>query len=139
MGVRDCWVGCVCRTQAAACRGDGSAGDDDSAAGDLHFPAAVTRGRLTIAVATDGVSPLVSRRIRERVEAEYGEEYDGLLDVLAAARVEARSRIATQRGRRRFYEDVLASDVLDLLRSGKREEARDRVAEMLDTCAGGQA
>lgn len=109
---------------------------DDAARSDLHFPAVARRGRLTIAVATDGVSPLVSRRIRDSVAADYGDEFAALLDVLADARGEARARIATQPDRHRFYEAVLASDVRDLLSTGRSDEARARVAELLDTHAG---
>ena len=90
---------------------------DNAALGDLHFPAAITRGRLTIAVATDGVSPLVSRRIRERVDAEYGDEFAGLLDLLAEARDEARDRIAAWPVRAAFTNpgalDGLLRDVMD--------------------------
>ncbi|MBT3268102.1 hypothetical protein HN371_13150 [Candidatus Poribacteria bacterium] len=128
-------------TNAAIARAARAAGAwvnvvDNAALGDLHFPAAITRGRLTIAVATDGVSPLVSRRIRERVDAEYGDEFAGLLDLLAEARDEARDRIATQPGRRRFYEDVLASDACDSLRAGRSQDARARVSQLLADHAG---
>ncbi|MEO2003223.1 MAG: NAD(P)-dependent oxidoreductase [Candidatus Poribacteria bacterium] len=109
---------------------------DDSGRSSLHFPAAVTRGRLTIAVATEGVSPAVSRRIRERVEHDYGEEFAELLELLAAVRPDARSRIATQPGRRRFYEGVLGSEALSLLRDGRSEDARSCVSDLLDAHAG---
>ncbi|MAF11557.1 siroheme synthase [Candidatus Poribacteria bacterium] len=133
-----------CETNAAIADAARAAGAwvnvaDDASLGDLHFPAATTRGRLTIAVATDGVSPLVSRRIRERVETEYGDEFAGLLDLLADAREEARDRIDTQPARRRFYEDVLNSDARDSLRAGRPNDARARVSEILADHAGRQA
>ncbi|MEW6113527.1 MAG: bifunctional precorrin-2 dehydrogenase/sirohydrochlorin ferrochelatase [Thermodesulfobacteriota bacterium] len=49
-------------------------------------PAVVSRGDLTIAVSTSGASPALARRIRERLEAEFGAEYEVLTRMLAGVR-----------------------------------------------------
>lgn len=49
-------------------------------------PAVVNRGDLTIAVSTSGASPALARRIRERLEAEFGAEYEVLTKILAGVR-----------------------------------------------------
>ncbi len=112
---------------------------DDASRGDLHFPATARRGRLTVAVSTDGVSPLVSRRVREGILEAYGDEFSELLDLLADARDDARARLTTQPARRRFYEAVLDSDVRDTLKSGRSRAAREQVADLLEQHAGWQA
>ncbi|MEW6531469.1 MAG: bifunctional precorrin-2 dehydrogenase/sirohydrochlorin ferrochelatase [Thermodesulfobacteriota bacterium] len=49
-------------------------------------PAVVSRGDLTIAVSTSGASPALARRIRERLEGEFGAEYEVLTRMLAGVR-----------------------------------------------------
>jgi siroheme synthase-like protein len=112
---------------------------DDASHGDLHFPATARRGRMTVAISTDGVSPLVSRRIREGILDEYGDEFAQLLDLLADTREEARASLSTQPARKRFYEAVLDSDIGSTLKAGNPRAARERVAELLDRHAGRQA
>ncbi len=112
---------------------------DDASLGDMHFPAAARRGRLTVAVSTEGVSPLVSRRVRAGILAAYGDEFAQLLDLLADTRDEARRRLATQPARKRFYEAVLDSDAAATLKAGQLGAARERVAALLDAHVGRQA
>jgi len=44
------------------------------------------RGELTFAISTGGNSPALARRLREELEAAYGEEYAGLLKLLGQLR-----------------------------------------------------
>lgn len=53
---------------------------------DVHLPALVRRGDLTIAVSTAGRSPALARRLRRHLEAEFGPEWTDRLRELAEAR-----------------------------------------------------
>lgn len=53
---------------------------------DFHTPAVVRRGDLLLTVSTGARSPGLAARIRARLEAEYGPEWDGRLDHLARKR-----------------------------------------------------
>lgn len=53
---------------------------------DVHLPALVRRGDLTIAVSTGGKSPALARRLRRHLEAAFGPEWDARLEELAAVR-----------------------------------------------------
>jgi precorrin-2 dehydrogenase/sirohydrochlorin ferrochelatase len=52
----------------------------------FHVPATLTRGDLTISVATGGASPTLSRIIRGELEEKYDNSYVGYLDFLATVR-----------------------------------------------------
>ena len=49
-------------------------------------PAVVRRGELTVAVSTGGASPAAARRLRQRLEGEFGPEWGPYLALLRAAR-----------------------------------------------------
>jgi siroheme synthase-like protein len=59
---------------------------DSGAAATASFAAAVRRGPLTIAVSTDGRAPVLSRWLRQRLEAEYGPEWGELAALLGELR-----------------------------------------------------
>lgn len=59
---------------------------DDPDGSDFHVPAQVKRGRLRIAVSTNGASPTLARQIRKQLEAEFDERYGAYADFLYHAR-----------------------------------------------------
>jgi len=94
-------------------------------------PSVVQRGALAIAVSTGGSSPLLSTRIRRELEARYGPEYADLCDLMSEARRLAGESIPSADARRRYYEALLDSDLLDLLRAHKSDAARERLTALL--------
>jgi siroheme synthase-like protein len=100
------------------------------------FPAIVKRGDLQIAVSTDGRSPAVAVRVKQQLEREFGEEYAVLLQILG----DARPLLAgwkTQADRaKRWYAIVDEGGILDLIRSGRVDEAQKRVREWLSSPSG---
>ena len=101
--------------------------------GDCTFtvPSILRRGSLTIAIATNGASPALSKKIRKDLEKIYGREFGEFLRLLARARQEAVRRISSQHLRKKLFEKVIASDALALIRNGKRNQAKERVREIL--------
>ncbi len=79
------------------------------------LPAVVKRGKLNIAISTDGASPALSRRLRQQLEKQFGEEYAVLLDWLGNAR--------KKKPQKSVFEKILDSDVLNLLKQGKKSSA----------------
>jgi len=73
---------------AAKARGSGALVNvaDDPDYCDFILPATLKRGPLTIAVSTGGISPALSRRIREGLEEQIGEEYEHVLEILRRLR-----------------------------------------------------
>jgi precorrin-2 dehydrogenase/sirohydrochlorin ferrochelatase len=80
-------------------------------------PAVVRRGRLTIAVSTEGASPAWSRRIKQHIADTFGEEYAGLFDALAAVRLACLREIPDPIRRRRVLQKLADDSVVELARS----------------------
>ncbi|WP_235847201.1 NAD(P)-binding protein [Neobacillus niacini] len=59
---------------------------DDPEGSDFHVPSHIQRGRLSIAVSTGGASPTLARKIREQLEQQFDDEYEGYLEFLFSAR-----------------------------------------------------
>ena len=53
---------------------------------DFYMPAVVRRGDLMLTVSTGGKSPGLARKLRQHLEGEFGEEWAGIVDDVAAAR-----------------------------------------------------
>jgi precorrin-2 dehydrogenase / sirohydrochlorin ferrochelatase len=95
------------------------------------LPARIRQGRLTVTVSTGGHSPAVASWLRDRLANELGPEYDQLIQLLGEARREVRSRGV---GTERFdWKRALDSGILDLLRAGRPEEAKERLRACLSS------
>jgi precorrin-2 dehydrogenase / sirohydrochlorin ferrochelatase len=91
---------------------------------DFITPALVTRGELQISVSTGGGSPTLTQRVKREIAAMVGEEYGVLLELAAEMRAEAKDRIADFERRKEVLRAFVESDALDLIRAGRRDEAR---------------
>ena len=96
---------------------------DDPTHCDVMLPGVVRRGILTIAVASGGASPALTRALREHLEATIGAEWGALGELAAAARRELRA--AGRAPGAVAWRRALAADVRALLADGRVEEARE--------------
>lgn len=94
-------------------------------------PAIVRRGDLAVAISTGGKAPALAVRLRQRLEAELGEEYARFLALAGAVRARLLASRPDFGERRELWYRLVDSDVLDLLRQGDEEAARGRFAEIL--------
>lgn len=100
---------------------------DDPQKCDFILPSLVERGDLTIACGTGGNSPALARRLREELEAAYGEEYAALLDILG----QLRGRMEKNAGRgRTWFDQLMAAGLLESLRQKDADAAKKIVREV---------
>jgi len=85
---------------------------------DFIVPAQVRRGDLVVAVTTGGAAPSLSRRLRERLEEEFGPEWAPYLEALRAARERVMAEGHAPEVRRRLFERLTEPDVLAAAREG---------------------
>jgi len=93
-------------------------------------PSIVRRGDLMIAISTGGTNPAMAVRIRERLEKEFGPEYEAYFDLIKRLKAEV-EQATTQQERADAWYRVADSNVLDLVRAGKIDKAYARAVELL--------
>lgn len=54
--------------------------------GNVHFPAHFKRGKLSIAVSTNGASPMLAKKIKQEFQSQFDESYEQYLEFLFEAR-----------------------------------------------------
>lgn len=104
---------------------------DDPTRCDFFVPATVRRGALTISVSTGGSSPLLARRIRHALEQQFDPAYGPYLELLGELRPQVKEAVVDPARRKGLWEALLGSDILDLLRDGQQEAARQRAKEIV--------
>ncbi|PGU11434.1 precorrin-2 dehydrogenase [Bacillus cereus] len=87
--------------------------------GNVHFPAAIHRGLLNIAVSTGGASPKLAKKIRDEIANKYDEAYESYLDFLYEVRVKLKDLKLEKRERNILLQEVLKSVYVQ--KEGKRE------------------
>jgi precorrin-2 dehydrogenase/sirohydrochlorin ferrochelatase len=102
---------------------------DDPEHCDFILPAVVRRGDLTVAIATGGRSPALTRAIREELEAYFTDDYAALAELAAEVRGELRARRRSPDGD--TWRRALGADLRRLLTEGRRDEAKQRLLESL--------
>ena len=90
---------------------------------DFILPAIVEQGSITVAISTGGHSPALARLLKADLQQFLGSEYAEVNDLLGELRDPAKTALPTDARRRQFFEAVLGSGVLDLLREGRRNDA----------------
>jgi siroheme synthase-like protein len=106
-----------------------SADDPDNCS--FTLPAIVRRGDLVVAVSTGGHSPALASWLRDRLGDDLGPEYVELLALLSEARDELRAAGRTTEGL--DWQSALNSGMLDLIRTGDLNRARERLQACLSS------
>ncbi|MCU0539106.1 MAG: bifunctional precorrin-2 dehydrogenase/sirohydrochlorin ferrochelatase [Desulfobacterales bacterium] len=87
------------------------------------LPSILRRGDLVITFSTSGQSPAFAKKLRQRLEAQFGEEYGVFLEVMGAIRRRLIARQQTPEAHKHLFEALIESDLLELIRTGRRDEA----------------
>jgi uroporphyrin-III C-methyltransferase / precorrin-2 dehydrogenase / sirohydrochlorin ferrochelatase len=96
---------------------------------------------VVVAVGTGGASPVVARRVRERIEALLPARIGDLATFIGRWRKQLHSRIAEMPLRRRFWERVVDGPIGALVLAGRSDEADAALKNISDPSvfAGAQA
>jgi precorrin-2 dehydrogenase / sirohydrochlorin ferrochelatase len=94
-------------------------------------PSIVRRGDLLIAVSTSGRSPAFSKKIRKRLEAEFGDEYARFLALMGRVRKAVLAMGLPQKDNSRIFHEIVDSDILEALARHDREGVAAILREIL--------
>jgi precorrin-2 dehydrogenase/sirohydrochlorin ferrochelatase len=103
---------------------------DDPHHCNFFVPSVVRRGDLTISISTGGQDPALSARLRQELEPRFGREYAAFLEIAGALRDRV-GRELSGRARSRFWYALSDSEILTLLKKGKRQEAERLANDIL--------
>jgi uroporphyrin-III C-methyltransferase / precorrin-2 dehydrogenase / sirohydrochlorin ferrochelatase len=105
---------------------------DDLVHSTFIFPAIVDRGDVVVAIGTGGASPVVARRVRERIETLLPARIGDLATFIGRWRKTINGRIAEFPLRRRFWERVVDGPIGALVLAGRATEADHALGNIAD-------
>lgn len=105
---------------------------DDPVASDVFVPAIVDRDPVVVAVGSEGEAPVLSRRIRARIEALLPEGTGRLARFAGRLRPRVVARLVSPRDRRAFWEALFDGAAASLVLAGREEEAEALARRLLD-------
>ena len=108
---------------------------DDLQHSTFIFPAIVDRGDVVVAVGTGGTSPVVARRVRERIEAALPARIGDLATFIGRYRKAFAAKITEMPLRRRFWERVVDGPIGAAVLAGRIKEAERELAAITDPAA----
>jgi precorrin-2 dehydrogenase / sirohydrochlorin ferrochelatase len=98
---------------------------------DFIAPSILKRGDLTIAFSTGGASPGLAQQLRRDLGQQFGQAYAVFLRWMGPVRQEIFRTIPSQTKRRRLFHRILSSELIDLLKKGRRAKARRLLSAIL--------
>lgn len=105
---------------------------DDLARCNFIVPAVVRRGDLCLAISTGGKSPALAKRLRERLEAEFGPEYAKFVALLGNLREGVKAKCPETTERKILLYRLIDSDILELIAQGRDELVQQLAEEIIE-------
>ncbi|OGT70944.1 MAG: uroporphyrinogen-III C-methyltransferase [Gammaproteobacteria bacterium RIFCSPLOWO2_02_FULL_57_10] len=94
-------------------------------------PAIVDRSPVVIAISSGGASPVLTRKLKEKLETMVPAAYGRLALLLGGYRSRVKSVITDFKRRTRFWEALLSGPLSEMVLSGKEDEARRYIEQQL--------
>ena len=99
---------------------------------DFIFPSILERGDITVAVSTGGASPVLARVLRTKLETMVPGSYGKLAEIVSANRIKVREKMKKFSSNKIFWEKMLNGKFLELVLSGKTDEAKSFLDKQID-------
>ena len=99
------------------------------------MPSIVDRNPVQIAVSTGGASPVLARMLRSHLESTIPSSYGELAILCDGYRDKVKQAFPKVEERRIFWESVLDGPVAEQVFSGRGEDARNLLAQLIDSAA----
>ncbi len=104
---------------------------DDPASCDFNTPSIIDRGRLTVAISTDGASPVYGRALRSKIEAMLPKRADALLEFAGRYREAVKGKLAWP-DRRAFWEAFFDGPIAAQVLAGDEKHAHEAMLSVVN-------
>jgi len=94
-------------------------------------PSKLQKGDLTIAISTNGKSPMLAKKIRQDLEKVYDYRYELFLDIMSEVRKEAFRILKDGKKRSEFYKAIVYSNFSDRLECEDKHEIQKEIMDIL--------
>jgi len=94
-------------------------------------PAILRRGDITIAISTSGKSPSLAAELRARLDRVLTEEFARTANVLGAVRQEVHRQFAGSDDRKRVFDSIIGSGIIEWIAGCDDAAALERVRQMI--------
>ncbi|MBT2569816.1 NAD(P)-binding protein [Planococcus sp. ISL-110] len=86
----------------------------EAESGNVHFPAHFKRGKLSIAVSTNGASPMLAKKIKYDLQNQFDESYELYLEFLFRARQLLKQSQLSRNAREEYLREFLDESFLQV-------------------------
>ena len=99
-------------------------------------PSIIKRNNLMMTISTKGLSPALSKCIRQYLETQFNDNFARWLDRLSKIRDEVKITIKDAGTREKFWRNVMSSENLYLAQTGEIDKAEVNIRNALDSYRG---
>ncbi|MBO6783410.1 MAG: uroporphyrinogen-III C-methyltransferase [Alphaproteobacteria bacterium] len=99
---------------------------------DFIVPSIVDRGAVTVAISSDGASPVLARRLREQIETLVPANLGRLAEFLRSFRGAVKAKIHSFDARRRLWEEVIDGPIARDVLAGRESKAREAMLSRIN-------
>jgi len=95
-------------------------------------PSIMARGDLQIAISTSGISPLLTKTIRKKLEELFGSEYNTLLKLIRKYRSIIKKKFSDVKVRRIKLERLLNPSIIKKIKNGDIKKAENEFRRIIE-------
>ena len=95
------------------------------------LPAIVQRDDLVITISTSGKSPALAKKLRKKLDRQFGQEYGDMLKLMGAIRKKLLSQDHEPEAHKPLFEQLIDNGMLDLIRDTNTEEINALLLKVL--------
>lgn len=95
-------------------------------------PSKIEQGDLTIAISTNGKSPLLAKKIRQELEEKYGSNYAEFLTIIGNIRNLSLKEISDGNKREELFREIVYSQLLDKLKILNPQQIKDEIHRIFE-------
>ena len=104
---------------------------DSPCACNFVVPASVIRGNLLISISTSGKSPALAKRIRKKIQQDYGPEYGPLSEILGLCRELVIEHVPDIENRKQIFGRLADSILPEMIRDGDIQQTMKLIRHIL--------